>query len=173
MLPGGMPVERVAGCLEIHILGQNDRELVPGHWYHAAGVAVDERNRRAPIALARNAPVAQPPDGLALPAAPGLDTRNDLALGILDAQAVEEAGVDDDAVAAFGLARERLVRIRSACRHDARDRQTIFGREFEVAAVVARHRHDRAGAVIHQDEVGDEDGQMLAGEGMPRTDASI
>jgi hypothetical protein len=39
--------------------GQDDRQLVVGHRHVAAARAVDDRDRAAPVALARNAPVAQ------------------------------------------------------------------------------------------------------------------
>src|SRR5262249_16011742 len=40
--------------------------------------------------------------------------------------------------------------------------------EFEVALVVSRHRHDGAGAVLGQQEVGDPDRHFLAGKGIVR-----
>ena len=76
-----------------------------GHRHHAAGGAVDERDRRAPVALARDAPVAQAPDGLAL--APAFGSRRGAItarLGVGDAHAVEEVRIDQHAVARFGLA---------------------------------------------------------------------
>ena len=45
---------------------------------------------------------------------------------------------------------------------DRRDRQAELAGELEVALVAARHRHDRAGAVAHQDVVGDPDRDLLA-----------
>ncbi len=66
----------------------------------------------------------------------------------------------------FRLAREGPCQLRRAGRDDAHDRQVVFGREFKVALVMARHRHDRAGAVIHQHEIGDLDRQVLARERM-------
>ena len=44
----------------------------------------------------------------------------------------------------------------------APDRQPELRRELEVARVVRRHRHDRAGSVLHQHVVGDPDGDALA-----------
>ena len=54
-----MAQQRIARRLEIDILGQDHRQLLLGYRHHAADLAVDERDRCAPIALARNAPVAQ------------------------------------------------------------------------------------------------------------------
>ena len=59
MLPRRMAQQRIARGLEIDILGQNNRQVLLRHRHHTADLAVDERDRRAPIALARNAPVAQ------------------------------------------------------------------------------------------------------------------
>ena len=41
-------------------LRQHDRQVVVRHGHHAALLAVDHRNRRAPVALPRDAPVLQP-----------------------------------------------------------------------------------------------------------------
>ena len=46
--------------------------------------------------------------------------------------------------------------------HHRNDRQAVLARELEVALVVARAAEDRAGAVVHQHEVGDIDRQRLA-----------
>jgi hypothetical protein len=42
-------------------------------------------------------------------------------------------------------------------------RQVVLPREVEVALVVGRAAEDRAGAVVHQDEVGDVDRQFPVG----------
>ena len=47
---------------------------------------------------------------------------------------------------------------------DDHDRQAELPRELEVALVVGGHRHDGAGAVLAEDEVGDPDRHRLAGE---------
>src|SRR5258706_10210638 len=58
MFPARMPVERIAGNVEGHILGQYHRQLIAWHRHRATGLAMDDRDRRAPVALARYAPVA-------------------------------------------------------------------------------------------------------------------
>ena len=59
-------------------------------------------------------------------------------------------------------------------RHDDHaDRQLVGLGEFPVALVVARHRHHRAGAVVHEHEVGDENRQVLTGDRMDRAQAGI
>ena len=65
--PRRMPVQRIAGLIEAHVIGQPNRQvfLLLGH--HTAGVAMNDRNRATPIALPRNAPVAQAVIGDATP----------------------------------------------------------------------------------------------------------
>ena len=62
-------------------------------------------------------------------------------------------------------------------RDDLADRQVECLREVEVALVVRGHGHDRAGAVVHEDVVGDEHGDLLAvhrvGDGAPERHAGL
>ena len=173
MLPSRVTQQRVPRGLEVDVLGQRDGQAVLGRGHHAAALAVDEGDRRAPVALARDAPVAQAPDGLATAAPLILDAADDFALGVLDFHPVEEVRVDEHALARLGFAVETLARIFYARCDHAGDRQAVFSGEFEVALVVARHRHDRAGAVIHQHEIGDVDGQVCAGERVLGGDAGV
>ena len=66
---------------------------------------------------------------------------------------VEVSSVGCDAVVREPAVRRSLER---------RDRQPELAGELEVAFVAARDGHDRAGAVAHQDVVGDPDRQLLA-----------
>ena len=52
---GGLPLR-----LEVLDLGEHDGQLGLRHRHDPAGVAVDDGNRAAPVALAREAPVAEP-----------------------------------------------------------------------------------------------------------------
>jgi hypothetical protein len=54
-----MMVERVAGRSKETSSGSFDRQIGVGHRHRAAIGAMDHRDRAAPIALARNTPVAQ------------------------------------------------------------------------------------------------------------------
>src|SRR4029078_2452397 len=72
MFPGRVAVERVAGLVELDVVGKHDRELVVRDRDRAAFLAMDDWDRRAPITLARHAPVAQPPRDRALAPARGL-----------------------------------------------------------------------------------------------------
>ena len=55
----GLRQRRLALRLVVLDVRQEDRELVVGHRDDAARVAVDDRDRAAPVALPREAPVAQ------------------------------------------------------------------------------------------------------------------
>src|SRR4051812_48891050 len=54
LVPGGVPLERVARYLEADIVGKHDGELLARHRHRTAGIAVDDRDRRPPVTLAGN-----------------------------------------------------------------------------------------------------------------------
>ena len=112
--------------------------------------AVDDRDRRAPVALARDAPVAQAVRRLLLAQALGREVGGDRVDGGVVGEAVVLAGVD--AAAALLVLVPGLPRVG---RRTSRRRSAItcligspyFLREREVALVVRRHAHHRAVAV--------------------------
>src|SRR3546814_8619454 len=63
--------------------------------------------RGAPIALARNAPIAQPPDGGALAPAFGFGAGDDRRLGVINAQAIEKTGIHELSGAGIGFVADR------------------------------------------------------------------
>ena len=135
-----------------------------GHRHRAAAVAVDDRDRRAPIALARHAPVAQPLLGRALAPAGGLGAADDFGDRLLGGQPVEELGVDRDSRRSVSASPPiGSAATFAAWRDDALDRQLILLRELEVALVVAGNAENRARAIVHQHEVGDVDRQPPVG----------
>ncbi len=70
-------------------LRQLDRQLLVGHRHHPALIAVDDRDRRAPVALARDQPVAQAVVDGGFAAALGGEPGDDLLVGLAVALAVE------------------------------------------------------------------------------------
>jgi len=95
VLPGRMAVERIARPLEVDVVRQRDGQIARRHRHDAAGLAVDDRDRAAPVALARDAPVAQAVIDLALSdrlaiALLALEALRHLFLRLLDGHAVEE-----------------------------------------------------------------------------------
>ena len=107
VLPGRMAVERIARLIERHVLRQLDRQVRDRDRHDAARFAMDDRDRAAPIALSRNAPVPELVIDLALrlrPIAEGdlLEPARDLFLRRLDRHSVEEARIDHHTVAIVG-----------------------------------------------------------------------
>ena len=124
---------------------------------------MDDRNRAAPVALAREQPVAQPVvHGGAAELALG-QPGHDRALALRRAQAVELAGVDQPftlAVGHEGLAfGRRLVAL-----HDLTDLETELPGELVVTLVVAGTAITAPGAVLHQHVVGHVHRDLLAGD---------
>ena len=151
-------VERVAGQGEVRIVGQAHRQLRVRHRHGAAAGAMDDRDRAAPVALPGDAPVAQPPVHHALAGTQLLQPLDRRLAAGLGGKAVEEAGIDQRAVAVMGGAADREGgRLLARRQHHDRHRQRVLAREVEIALVAARAAEDRAGAVVHQDEVGDPD----------------
>src|SRR3546814_16991350 len=92
MLPRRMAIERVAGDVEADVVGQRHRKLVLGHRHRAAGRAMDDRARSAPIALAAHAPVAQAIDARTPAPAFAFGAGEHGALGLSNGQPNEKAG---------------------------------------------------------------------------------
>ena len=90
--------ERIAAAVRHEVFGQHDRQLVVRHGLHAAVAAVDQRDRAAPVALARNAPVAQPEVHAALAAALRLEQLRERVERLVEVEAVELPGIDQRAV---------------------------------------------------------------------------
>src|SRR5262249_26467761 len=137
-------------------------------------------NWAAPIALARNAPVAQAKIDLTLTdrcvaAQLGFKTLCNFVLGLLDGHAVEEARIDHAAVTVIGgVGDYKRLRILTFGANDRRVAEVVLVDEVEVALVMGRAAEDRTGAVFHQHEVGDIDRQLPARvERMNRADARV
>ena len=157
-----MVIERVARPAELDVLGQDHRQLLARDRHDAAGRAVDHRNRAAPVALARHAPVPQPPGDLARSDPLPFQLLDHPPFGGGDVEAVQEAGIDQPAVAEVGLVADRETLCVLARRQDHRqDRPAVLAGELQIALVVRRTAEDRAGAVVHEHEVGDVDRELL------------
>ena len=101
-LPLRGSVERVAGFGEVGVRRQHHGQLLARYRHDAAGVAMDHRDRRAPITLTRHAPVAQAGRHLGFSPALRLCARDHRALGVGDAHPVQEVRVHDRPVAGVG-----------------------------------------------------------------------
>ena len=125
---------------------------------------MNDRDRTAPIALARDAPVAQPELHLAhtnrfLGEFQRFEPPGDLGERRFGIEPVEEPRVDHDAVAVVGgFANGESGRF-IAGRHDDRHHgQPVFAGKIKVALVARRAAENGARAVFHQHEVGDVEG---------------
>ena len=145
--------QRRAAAVGDNVLGQDDGQLLGGYRDVAAGVAVDNRNRAAPVALAGNAPVAQAVLGFGFAGAECVQFGADGVEGSLKVQAVEFAAVDQ-AGAFFGAVPFvpvfRVVGLRFVQFDYLLDGQAEFVGELEIALVVGGHGHHRAVAVAPQ-----------------------
>jgi len=90
-------VQRIARTVRDAVLRQHDRQVFFGHGHRAVLVAMDDRDRRAPVALAADAPVAQTPGGLLLAQAFGGEQLGHLVDGGFVTQTIQFARVDADA----------------------------------------------------------------------------
>ena len=145
--------------------GQQHRRLVVGHRLCSpqAGqctIGIEA----APVALARQRPVAQPGDDRRAAQAAGIQVGGDLQDALLGGgQAVGRAGVDQHALVAHGLGQGGAVQrlLPRRLDHDP-CQQPACGRTPGRAGRGRRRSHDGAGAVLQQHVVGDPDGDQLA-----------
>src|SRR6478752_5032559 len=98
-----MAIERIPRLVEGNVIGKRYREIFLRDRHHTAFGAMNDRNRAAPIALTRDAPVAQTIIHLALcyrPIAAGFffEAFGYFFFRFFDAHAVEEARIDHTAV---------------------------------------------------------------------------
>ncbi len=124
-----------------------------------------DRERLAPVALAREQPVAELVVHLA-----GADFLlghpfDDLGLRVRDVQPVEHVRVDRRPVARVRLAVEPFWRL-----HRADDRKIELGRKVPVALILPRHGHDCPGAIAHHHIIRRPDGYLLARNGVGDAD---
>ena len=148
--------------------------MVVGHRYDAVFGAVNDGDRRAPVALAGDAPVLNTEGDGGFAKAFALGMGGHLSACFPAGEAVVRAGVFDDAVVAGGFGHGGGVRQIAAVGPDhGPDINAVFLAEFEVALVVGGDGHDGSGAVTHQNEVADPDGNALTAEGVDGLEAGV
>ena len=128
----------------------------------AALRAVDDGDRLAPVTLAGEDPVAELEVDLRLADVLLRQVFRDGLLGVGDAHAVKEAGIDHHAGGA--VRKGRLLHV--AALDDLDDLAAELLREFPVAVVMGRDGHDRTGSVGGEDIVRNEDGDLFAVHGV-------
>ena len=164
--------QRRAFAGDRHVGGEQHRQSVVGHGHLAALLAVHDRNRRAPIALARHEPIAQAVvDGLARRARRA-SRRCAIASRARSLDMPVKSPLAISRPSSTNALRRRRVDRSAVRRHDhLRDRQPCFLREIEVALVVRGHAHDRAGAVLGQHVVRHPDRHAFVRERIDRVGA--
>ena len=137
-------------------------EAVFRHRHDAARRAVNHRNGRAPIALARDAPILDAVgDGRFAEAVPLRRGRSSVGALLRSPGRTKrpEFSTTPSSTNACVIARFHGERGIHRTNHRA-DRNAVLPAEFEIALVVRGHGHDGAGAVAHQHEVADPDGHL-------------
>ena len=157
---GGLPV--VGGLIAAH-LGQQQGELLLRQRNPAALVAVDQGNGLPPIPLAGKDPVPELIVDLLMANSLLLQPLLHHWNGFLHRQAVEEVGVHHDPGVVL-QGKGRLLDV-PALDHFNDLTAKLLGK-FPVPVVVGRHRHDRPGAVGHQNIVRDENRDLLSVDGV-------
>ena len=165
--------QRAAAAIGHQVLGQDHRQIGLGHRDHAAGLAVDQRDRRAPVALAADAPVAQPVVDLLVAQAKRLQVGGDGIDRRFMAEAVVAAGVHAARIGLVGVPVLPGLQRKGLPAHvdHLLDRQCVLPGEREIAFVVPGHAHHRAFAVAHQHVVADPHRHIGAGQRMPNREA--
>ena len=123
---------------------------------------MDNRDRRPPIALAADAPVAQAVLRLPLAPALGLGLCNDGGFGLIDAHSVHPVGIHNLPRTGKGDIAVKIAVDQIAVRHHAPHRQIIFTGKIQVALVMRGAAENGTAAIIHQHKVRDIDRQMPA-----------
>ncbi len=158
--------QRIAGTVGHAVFGQRHGQLVVGHRHRAARVAMDQRNRAAPVALARHAPVAQAVLHLGRAEVLGRQVSGDGGDGSFEPESIVLAGIHTAAALLVGVPLLPAVERKGLafhCNH-LPDRQAVLLRKLEIAFVMRRHGHHGAFAVAHQHVVADPDLDFFAGQ---------
>ncbi len=157
--------QRIAAAIRHHVLRQHHRKLVIRHRHIAAVGAVDDRDWTAPVTLTRDAPVAQAELDFWLSQGFALQGNGHAVKGLLEGEAVELVGIEEQAVIGVGGS-ERYWCLAIHGTNDGFNGQAVLGGERKVAFVVGRYRHDGTFAVAHQHIVGDPYGEPFTREGV-------
>ena len=170
-------LQRTAAAIGNVMLGQYHRQVFFRHRYYTAIVAVNHRNRRAPVALARDAPVAKAEGGFLLAEAFGGEIGGDGIHARCELQAVVLATADRYAVSLHGvpiLPGTCAVRVGTE-RNNLLDRQLIFFGESKIPLVMRWHTHHRAVAIRDEHVITNPNLNLLARQRVrdeePRRDA--
>ena len=124
--------------------------------------AKHQRNRRAPVPLPRNQPVAELVIHFFVSKPPLRQPFNDFFPPLFGFKAGEFSGSNKAAVFFKRLLQNRAFRLRVKFANHLLYRQFEFSGEFKIPLIVRRHRHYRAGAVMPENVIGGKNRNFLA-----------
>ncbi len=163
---GNVRQRRIAAAGELHDRGQHHRQILVRNGHGPARAAVDHRDRRAPVTLARHAPVFEPVLHASLPDSARLRIVGHPPVGVARRKPRVRTGVHDRPVGVEGLGQAVARQATVLGLDNDPDGQVVPAGELEVALIVRRHAHHRTGAVLDQHEVRNPHGHRLSGEGI-------
>ncbi len=156
---------------------KHHRQILVGNRHHPALLAVQHGNRRAPVALPRNAPVLQPENNFAFAESARFGVRGHFFDRFFGSEPRVRPRIHELAVIRKRRAKRfRRQRLSFVWLHDDRDCQPVLGRKFKVALVMRRNAHHRARSVFHQDEIPHPNRNLFAVEwiaGVPASEKSF
>jgi hypothetical protein len=125
---------------------------------------MDDRDRRAPVALAADAPVAQAPGGFFLAQTAHLQRVRDRVDRIFVVQSAVAVGVDGDATLFVTVPILPVVVVvnQPINQHHFNNVDTVFLGKDEVTLIMRGHAHHRAVAIAHQHVVAHPDLDLVA-----------
>ena len=161
-----------AGRLVVGKLGERERQVFLGNERVRAVLPVDHRERLAPVALAREEPVAELVLRLRLAYALFLKPRNHLLARVIHRKPGDEARRHHDASRNVGESRLAHVRhgvgrcvlrgLAVGGRNYLHDREVKDLGKVEVTLVVSGNGHDCARSIARKHVVGNEDRELIA-----------
>ena len=121
---------------------------------------INNRNRRAPIALAADQPIAHFVSNLRLAFTLLLEPSDNLLASILAARTVKSAGIHQNPFAVIASVGVNVI-LRPL--DDLNDRQLKFFSKSKVAVVMRWHTHHRTSAIAPQNIISNPNWNLLAG----------
>ncbi len=159
-------LEGVARVFKVHVQGKQDGKVTLGNRHLPTVIAVDDRDRRPPVTLAGEEPVAKLVVDGSFADPFRRKPRDDIFHRLRVHPAGEWTRVYHDAGAhiSFGhLIRIQLLPFRL---NHCLERYVILPGKFKVTLIMGRHRHHRPGPVSHQGEVGHPERDLLPVDGI-------
>ena len=114
---------------------------------------MDHRNRRSPVALPGNSPIAKPVIDRSFSDAFSFQKFANRPAGFLADQAIKITGMHHSAIGGERLHHSICIQRSGFGFNDHPDRQMILTGKIQIPLVVSRNRHDCAGTITHENEI--------------------